>query len=378
MTEVIDFLKPRFVGPRFDGHALPLEILKDLVALDELITETAKWLYLQENQNRKRIPKGFFEGISLKLADVEDGSVIPKIVLVVASATTGLFPSVNQGYFEKARDHVIAAVDAAEHQNNISEHLNEDLLAYFERLGRGLDEGEYIEFTPTNLEKPSRLSRDSRRSLILASEKAQNYTEEVSLRGLVPEADQEKRTFTLLLSNDQRIPVHFESTNEDKVLEAFGAYPSGQKIAVKGIGRYSRSRKLLELPSLDYIIMLDPLDVPIRLEEFSKLQDGWLDGEGKAFAQSELLWFSKTFESNYDTQLTLPRLYPTAEGGIQAEWASENVEISLEVNLLTKKAEYQSLDVINNTSREISIDLSQEEGWKELNETLKQIKGLTQ
>jgi len=59
MSEMIDFLLPRFVGTRFTGHALPLEILKDLAALDELITEAAKWLYLQENQDRKRIPKGF-------------------------------------------------------------------------------------------------------------------------------------------------------------------------------------------------------------------------------------------------------------------------------------------------------------------------------
>jgi hypothetical protein len=76
MSETIDFLQPRFVGDRFTGHALPLEILKDLVALDELIVETAKWLYLEENQNRKRIPKGFLEGISLKLVEVEEGSAI--------------------------------------------------------------------------------------------------------------------------------------------------------------------------------------------------------------------------------------------------------------------------------------------------------------
>jgi hypothetical protein len=35
--------------------------------------------------------------------------------------------------------------------------------------------------------------------LILASEKALDYTEEVELRGLIPEVDQDKYTFTLLI-----------------------------------------------------------------------------------------------------------------------------------------------------------------------------------
>lgn len=121
---------------------------------------------------------------------------------------------------------------------------------------------------------------------------------------------------------------------------------------------------------------LENLKDLVALDEFFTLQDGWLNGEGKAFDQVELQWFSKTLKSNYDTQLTLPRFYPTAEGGIQAEWACENVEISLEVDLTTKKAEYQSLDVINNISDEITFDLSHEEGWKKLNETLRQYKAL--
>ena len=29
MTENIDFLNPRLVGDRFNGHSIPLEVLKD-------------------------------------------------------------------------------------------------------------------------------------------------------------------------------------------------------------------------------------------------------------------------------------------------------------------------------------------------------------
>ncbi len=376
MSEIIDFLMPRFVGKRFTDHSLPLEILKDLAVFDDLITETAKWLYLQENQGRKRIPKGFLEGISLKLVDIEEGSAIPKIVMVVALATGTLFPSESQEYFEKARDMVIAAVDAAENKENPSKYLPENILGYFDRIGRSLDEGECIEFKPSNPERPARLNRETRRSLVLASEKIQYYTEEVTLRGKVPEADQEKRTFTLLMKNDQHVPAQFDSINAEKVLEAFTAYSSGQKVTVKGIGRYSRSRKLQELESLESIILLDLLDVSSRLDEFSMLQNGWLDGSGKAPNAAGLQWFGSMFETYYDTRLALPHVYPTAEGGLQAEWTAGTVEITLDINLSKRTASYQSLDTVSLISCELDFDLTAESGWTKLNVALAENPGI--
>jgi hypothetical protein len=36
------FLTPRLVGDRFEGHAIPLEVLKDFAVLEEMIVEVAK------------------------------------------------------------------------------------------------------------------------------------------------------------------------------------------------------------------------------------------------------------------------------------------------------------------------------------------------
>jgi len=57
MTENIEFLNPRLIGDRFTGHSIPLEVLKDLSALEELLVEVAKWHYRTDNPQRKRIPK---------------------------------------------------------------------------------------------------------------------------------------------------------------------------------------------------------------------------------------------------------------------------------------------------------------------------------
>ena len=46
------FIQPRFVGPRFDEHTLPLSAAKDLAAYEELIVELAKHLYLTKHDDR--------------------------------------------------------------------------------------------------------------------------------------------------------------------------------------------------------------------------------------------------------------------------------------------------------------------------------------
>jgi hypothetical protein len=139
---------------------------------------------------------------------------------------------------------------------------------------------------------------------------------------------------------------------------------------VRGVGRFARNQRLQELESIDSVLLLDPLDVSARIEELSGLQDGWLDGEGFAPDQEGLQWFRNAFEQYYDVKLVLPRLYPTAEGGIQAEWTCPNKEISLEVQLATKQASYQALDTVSLVSNDLDIDLSSDTGWKVLNERL--------
>lgn len=48
------FLKPRLTGPRFEGGAIPLEVLADFAVLSEMIIEVVKWKYRKDNPTRKR------------------------------------------------------------------------------------------------------------------------------------------------------------------------------------------------------------------------------------------------------------------------------------------------------------------------------------
>lgn len=107
-----------------------------------------------------------------------------------------------------------------------------------------------------------------------------------------------------------------------------------------------------------------------RLDEISKLQDGWLDGEGLAPKQQELYWFNQMFEGNYDKNLPLPLIFPTPQGGIQAEWSIGTSEISLTINLSSKEATCHLFDFSTKEENTAALKLNESEGWSRLNAML--------
>ena len=374
MSQIIPFLKPRLVGRRFDGHAIPLEVLKDLACLDEIIKETAKWRFLKANPERKRIPRGFTQEVSLRITDIQPGSAIPHIVMVVAS---GLLLPVNQSYYEQARDQVIAAIDAAQHGESITDQLPESILPHFDSLGRSLGDEEAIEFRPENASRPARLDKVVRRKLVLASSQAREVTEEVIWRGAIPEVDQERRSFELQVIGGSKIRGPIEPYHLASILEAFNGYQQNLRVAVRGIAKFNRHNRPQSLQTIEDITVLDANDVPARIDDLRNLKDGWLDGEGIAPTEENLSWFSTTFETHYPSDLQLPFVYPTAEGGLQLEWSISPLEISLEVNLGSKKAEWHSLDSLNGQDEEETLDLSQFEEWLKMAEKIRAAGGTT-
>ena len=360
----IEFLRPRLTGARFEGHAIPLELLKDLAVLEEMIVEVAKWKYLQDHPGRSRSPRGFTEGIELRLTGIEEGSAIPVISLLVAML--GLLPPENQVYFEHARDAVIDAIGAAETNKSITEYLPEFSLAYFDRMGRGLRDGEAMEFTSGSRPTPAKLTKETRRKLVLASSHVKEMTEETTVRGTVPEADQDKMTFQVQLPDGRKIVAPMSTQHLDDVLEAFTGYQSGTRVLLQGVGRFDRNERLRGVDSIEHICILDALDIPARLDELRLLKDGWLEGQGIVPSHGGLDWFEQTFRQNYPDELPLPFLYPTAEGGIQAEWSLGSNEITLVVDLSTHAGRWHALNMgpdSKELEKLLSLDDPGDWGW---------------
>jgi hypothetical protein len=118
---------------------------------------------------------------------------------------------------------------------------------------------------------------------------------------------------------------------------------------------------------------IDSLDVPLRLQEIAKLEHGWYDGKGLAPAKEPLVRLGQLFETNFDSNLPLPFLYPTTEGGVQAEWTLGDVAVTLEVDLKTFQAEYRALNLKDNACNETMLSLGDQSFWKQLNAALKSL-----
>lgn len=370
MSYSTEFLKPRMTGKRFDDHTIPLELLEDFAALEELFIEVAKWIYLEENPDRKRVPRGFNNKVELKLSSIEEGSTILNFLLVTASF--GLFPDDNYQYFEKAKDNIIKSIDAANNGKEVTQYIPENLLAYFNRIGKRLRDDEAIDFSPDSALQ-AKLNKTTRKKLVLASSNISEVTLETTIRGTIPEADKSKRTFTIMTNNGQRITAKLLGVHAATILEAFNNYESQTRVLISGLGHFDKHDKLVSFESIEHISILDPLDVPSRLEEFSNLEAGWFNGEGVGMKKEDLTWFAEIFENNYNPVLPLPYLYPTPLGGIQAEWSFESHDISLTIDLAHKSGFYQSLDHNTDNPIEHTLNLVSDADWKLLNKNLADI-----
>lgn len=368
-----EFLKPRLVGERFEKYSVPLELLKDFAALEEMIVEVAKWKFRESHPKQKRIPRGFSKGLELHIAGIEKGSAILVITLMysmlIPTTNLQLFQSADVDYFEQARDTIIETIACAEQGKPLP--LPAELLEYFDRFGRGLRGNEYIEFSDKN-NQPAKLTLETRKQLIRAS-KAEEWTEEGALKGRISEADQSRMSFELELNDGTKLKAPLTSQHLDTVLDAFKDYRQNMRVTVQGVIKKDRQDHPKSIESVEHITPLDPLDVEVRLEELADLKDGWLDGKGSALNRNNLLWLIKEFDSKFNPALPLPHLYPTAEGGIQAEWPIGDWEASLEINLDAKRAEWQALNLVTEDCNEQDLDLSNSEGWQALNQALQDL-----
>ena len=358
----VEFLRPRLCGKRFEGGGIPLEVLKDLSVLEDMLKEVAKWRFLQDHPERKRIPKGFAVDVELKLSDVAVGSTVPVITLSEASPHSSMFLSQNRRYLEQARNSIVQAIGAVDQGKSATGHLRREDLVYFNRLGRFLREDEYIELIVNEHSTPVRLTRETRHKLILESKEVLP-AKNVVLRGLIPEADQDRRTFVLEVLDGGKVTIPILDQYIDTVIEAFNGYRMNVRVLLRGMGKYDRHDRLVGVEPVEQISRLDPLDIRGRLDELRSLEDGWLDGVGIAPGSDELEWLAAGFDRHYPDDLPLPYLYPTVEGGVRAEWSLSEYEISLEINLVTHRADWHRLNLETHTDDTQELDLDNENDW---------------
>jgi len=368
------FLTPHLVGTRYEEGSVPLDVLREWASFEELVLELARRLYLQEHTDRKRVPRGFIEDFALHVSGITAGSAIPNIDRVLLRGREEI-PE-NEAYYARARNLVLAVVTAAALNNPIPTEFPKDLLPRFDRIGRSLREDERIEFVlPDGPAAPGAVfNRDTYKRLALLA--AEEYQAEADLRGRVTEFDLAKKTFWLSLLDGSRVQGVWTKETKEALFEAFeGCYTDRQKVrllAFAALDAHDRPKRLVEVLQVE---LLDPLDVPARLEELRTLQSGWLNGQGERPEPDLLAWLSTTWMMAYPATLPNPYVYPTAEGGVQLEWSLGDWELSAEVDLARRRSYFVAVDTAGTAADEMEVDLGSADGWRELADLVRKYAG---
>lgn len=364
------FLAPKLEGKRFDDHAIPVELLEDFAVLQELIFEIAKDIYLKQNPERQRVPKGFTDEVYLKLIDIKPGSAIPNFILASAmGVATSLFPK-NIEYFEQAKTELISYVVQSE-KNDITPEFKDKYKMYFNRLGKNLLESESIILNPkSNSDYKASINKTTRKQIILSSNNNKEYSNTIFINAVVHEMNKENGTFGILFENkifqDISYDNHFET-----IKNAFDDFENKPLVSIKASGIFNSNDKLKKIEELESVDILDPLDISVRLKNLSELNEGWLNGEGKKLNGLRLEEFENLFNLYFNPHHPLPAIYPTIEGNIQLEWTIAEHEISLDVNLENLSAEYFCTNLTDDSSLEFLINsLSKSEDWEIINNEL--------
>ena len=365
------FLTPRLEGDRFSDHTLPVNILEDFSALEELIFDLARKIYIEKNPERKRVPNHFTDNVYLKLSAIEEGSTVPIFVLsLLTSVTTPALTSQNDEYFqyfEAAKEKVFELVENI--NSGHSSDLNIRYLNYFNRFGRNLRDGEFIdlgnkETTLRNL----KFDKNTRKKILLSRSEKLVYPERITKNVRIPQIDQRNDNFHIEIDGII-FECKLDRIYEETVLTAVQGYKKNTLVALKATGIYNENDKLVHVEQIESMDILHPFDVSVRLSELAKLEDKWYDGsEGKALNKDSLNLFEKTFYSNFTDSLPLPAIFPTTTGNILLEWKKENIEVSLEVALdsFTGTIYYFDMDDDDNDF-ETKIDVNLNEGWQTIN-----------
>ena len=250
-----EFLRPRLRGVRFEDGAIPLEVLGDLAALRKMILEVAKWRFLEANPDRRRTPHDF-NRIDLELTGISKGSAVPVISLMPDRTSPGSDPLPYYKFFEQARGDIVDTIGVA---NNIAQpemrpRIPHRYLTRFKQIGRSLRDDESIEMFTPDRSYPARLTKYSRDLLIRWSSETETSWDvtfhEMTLRGVVSEADQARMTFGLQPVYGATVRGPIPEEYHEVIVTALGRYRHGDRVEVQGVGRYDKYHRPSKLESV--------------------------------------------------------------------------------------------------------------------------------
>ena len=116
-----------------------------------------------------------------------------------------------------------------------------------------------------------------------------------------------------------------------------------------------------------------PMRKAERCMELLDLAPGWLDGEGRPPTRKLLDLVGEWLEEHQRKNGQQPRLYPTPEGGVEAEWRIGRLDLSIEFDPSSATAEWHALDLDQGTVDEQRVALQDKPAMQALGAKLQRV-----
>lgn len=328
----------RYVGPRFNGARLPLDVLSDLPAFRDLLVAYAKDQWRALNSSRQRLPRGFDKSISFDLVAIEDGSAMPRlewdreVVQATLPTMTDDLEELVDGSFLR----LTKLFDGAGH-NVFPKSLSSEQIRALNKFGSGLRDGERIEFVGSKGANDNVVFLDipRRRSLITHVTDTYQARYEGIGRLLGSQVSSDQLWGHIVVSTvehgDLNIPV-----DPGRIFDEFdGNINAGVQFALQieldHEDHFKGIKEVFDVDLFDVEIADNLVRCRNRLKQLRAIEAGWLDGEGAAVSDVAAEAAEK-FLSKRAFLAASYKIYPTPSGGILFEFDTNLWDFSIEFN----------------------------------------------
>lgn len=366
MAEPKSFLL-RYVGARFEGTRLPLDVLGDLPAFRDLLVAYAAAEWRKAHPDRERLPRNFERGLLFDLVDIEDGSAMPRIEWDRRAPQPQLPDMMDEMEMlvSTSFDQVISLFDQATGPAT-DLGLTPESMRALKRFGGNLLPNERIEF-PGSKGRDGNvvyLDKHRRERLITSVRDSQQIrydgtgkligsgVDPSGTNGHIDVHTEEYGTITLPVPPD-RVRSDFDGSIEAEVFFRLHIEVDNNELV----------RSIVDVFDVDVIqphVMAKLSACRKRIASLILLNDGWHDGNGRAptakaaSAASRLLSRKPAMAETYS-------IFPTDDGGLLFEFVRRGWNHSIEIGP-TGKAEIYSTEIDGNGEADTeALDVESEE-----------------
>lgn len=336
MTEPRSFLL-RYVGARFEGHRLPLDILPDLSAFRDLLVSYVKAEWRAAHAERERLPKGFEKSIAFDLVGIKDGSAVPQLEWDRDTAQLLLpdFKDELEMLVEEAYAKVLNLIDGASGPVGTIELTSENIRALNE-FGSSLLPSEKIEFLDSRGTDGNVVFLDTYRRKRLITRGRDSYQtrfEDIGkLLGSEIDPTGTVGTITINTSDYGKITV---LVSPERVRDDFDGYIEADvqfRLMIE-LGSDDTFRGVVEVYDVDVIEAKVVADLAVcrdRIASLVSLGDGWHNGSGKTPTHAVVATASRLL-ARKPGLAGIYSIFPTDMGGLLFEFSRRGWDYSIEI-----------------------------------------------